>query len=307
MNIAAILTTDHIGDTLFVFPILSALRAKYRDVHITFISYAPVLPLASEWGLVDEVFDCKDEQWKELSSSKGIRNAKLLALLEKTDCVICWQVDMGGVISRNLQSAGVKSVFVVPENPIETGSMHVADFMAKAAGLEAFGIENVTAEYVPPRWERGDTFCFYVPPIAVHPGATDEKRRWPAPYFAAVINGLLRRKYPILLLAGPSEAETLALVLKHISRDMKSDSLTILENKPLLEVARQLKQSRFFLGNDSGIGHLAGLLGIPTLALFGPTNPILKRPAGPHVETLQEMPIDNLSPGRVLEHILQRL
>ena len=307
MNIVAILPADHIGDALFVFPILLALRAKYGDAHITFVSYALVLPLALEWGLIDEGLDCKDEQWQELLSPKGIQSAKLLALLQKTDCVICWQVDTGGAISRNLRSTGVKRMFVVPEHPITTGPIHVADFMAKAAGLQAIGIENVVAEYVPPRWERGDTFCYFVPPIAVHPGSTDEKRRWPAPYFATVINALLRRNYPVLLLAGPSEAETLVHVRRNITRDVEPGMLTILGNKPLLDVARQLRQCRFFLGNDSGIGHLAGLLGVPTLALFGPTNPTLKRPAGPHVETLQEMPMDTLSPGRVVEHILQRL
>jgi ADP-heptose:LPS heptosyltransferase len=214
---------------------------------------------------------------------------------------------MGGVISRNLRRVGVNAVFVVPENPIETGSMHVADFMAKAAGLHSLGIQDVVAEYVPPRWEGSNKFCFFTPPIAIHPGSTDEKRRWPAPYFAAVINQLLRRKYPVILLAGPSEAETLISVRRNISPDRPPGMLTILGNAPLLEVARRIKQCRFFLGNDSGIGHLAGLLGVPTLSLFGPTDPTLKRPAGPHVETLQEIPMDNLSPGRVLEHILQRL
>ena len=307
MNIVAILPADHIGDTLFVFPILSALRAKYKDAHITFVSYALVLSLAQEWGLADEILDRKDEQWNELSSPNGILSARLLNLFAKTDCAICWEVDMGGVINRNLRNAGAKAVFVVPEQPIETGAIHVADFMARAAGLQSLGIENVVAEYVPPRWEGGNKFCFFTPPIAIHPGSTDEKRRWPASYFAAVVNQLTRRQYPVLLLAGPSEAETLASVRRYISPDIKPGMLTILGNKPLLEVARQLKQCRFFLGNDSGIGHLAGLLGVPTLALFGPTNPTLKRPAGPCVETLQEMPMDNLSPGRVLEHILQRL
>ena len=307
MNIVAIHPADHIGDALFVFPVLSALRARYKDAHITLVSYAVVSPLAQEWGLADEVLDCKDEQWKELSSSKGIRSAKLRELLARADYVICWEVDMGGAISRNLRSVDVNAVFVVPEQPIETGTKHVADFIAEAAGLQSLGIQNVVADYVPPRWDGSDKFCFFTPPIAVHPGSTDEKRRWPAPYFAAVINQLLRRKYPVLLLAGPSEAETLVSVRRNISPDRPPGMLTIVGNAPLLEVARQLKQCRFFLGNDSGIGHLAGLLGVPTLALFGPTDPTLKRPAGPYVETLREMPMDNLSPGRVLEHILQRL
>ena len=36
-----------------------------------------------------------------------------------------------------------------------------------------------------------------------------------------------------------------------------------------------------FIGNDSGPGHLAAITGIPTLALFGPTDPARWRPLGP--------------------------
>ena len=90
MNIVANLPADHIGDTLVVFPILSALRARYEDAHITFVSYALVLPLAQAWGLVDEVLDGKDEQWKELSSSKGIHSPTLLELFDRITILASW-------------------------------------------------------------------------------------------------------------------------------------------------------------------------------------------------------------------------
>ena len=307
VKIVAIRTVNYIGDALFVFPTLAALRAKYPQAHITLISYRLVLPLAQAWGLADEVFDCAEERWKSLAAPVGIYNDDARNVIKGADCIIYWDVDIRGKVTFNVREEGVKDVFVAPETPIEIGAMHIADFMPKAVGLQALGIEHVLATYVPPRWSGSNSFCFFQPPIAVHPGSTDAKRRWPTRSFAEVINALLRLKYPVLLLGGPSEAETLKEVRKHIEPRLQSGKLTVLENAPLLTVAAQLQQSRFFLGNDSGIGHLAGLVGVPVLGLFGPTDPVHKRPAGPYVETLQEMPLERLHPDKVLAHILRRL
>jgi heptosyltransferase-3 len=307
VRILAIRKVNFIGDALFVFPTLSALRAKYPQAHIMLVSHRPVLPLAQAWGLADEVFDCEEECWLALSAPVGIYHGDVKEILKRTDCVIYWDIDTRGTVTLNLREEGIKDIFVAPETPVEIGAMHIADFMPKSVGLQALGIEHVLAEYVPPRWYSSNGFCLFEPPIAIHPGSTDAKRRWPARSFAEVINALLRRKYPVLLLSGPSEAETLQTVRKHIEPRLQPGMFSVLENAPLLKLAAQLQQSRFFLGNDSGIGHLAGLLGVPMLGLFGPTDPVHKRPAGPYVETMQEMPLEKLHPNKVLAHILQRL
>jgi len=307
VRIVAIRTVNYIGDALFVFPTLAALRAKYPLAHITLVSYRPVLPLAQAWGLADEVFDCADERWRTLSAPVGIYRDDVRDMIQRADCVIYWDIDTGGIVTLNLREQGVKDIFVAPETPVEIGDMHIADFMPKAVGLQALGIENVLAEYVPPRWNDGAGFCLFHPPIAVHPGSTDARRCWPIRSFTEVINALLRLKFPVLLLAGPSEADMLKMVRQHIEPRVQPGMFTVLENAPLLKVAAHLRQSRFFLGNDSGIGHLAGLLGVPMLGLFGPTDPVHKRPAGPFVETIQEMPLGNLHPSTVLAHILKRL
>ena len=306
MRIIAIRTVSYIGDALFVFPTLAALRKKYPQAHITLISYRPVLPLAQAWGLADEVFDCAEERWNSLAGPAGIYNDEARAIIQQADCLIYWDIDIRSKVTLNAHDVGVKDVFVAPEIPVEIGDMHIADFMPRAVGLQSLGIENVLADYVPPHWQSSNGFCLFHPPIAVHPGSTDAKRRWPARSFAEVINALLRLKYPVLLLGGPSEVETLAMVRKHIEPRLQG-RLAVLENAPLLKVAAQIQQSRFFLGNDSGIGHLAGLLGVPMLGLFGPTDPVHKRPAGPYVETLQATPLESLHPDKVLAHILWRL
>jgi heptosyltransferase III len=52
-------------------------------------------------------------------------------------------------------------------------------------------------------------------------------------------------------------------------------------------LAEKLSRARLFLGNDSGVTHLAAALGIPTLALFGPSNDTQWRPVGPAVTLLR--------------------
>jgi ADP-heptose:LPS heptosyltransferase len=53
-----------------------------------------------------------------------------------------------------------------------------------------------------------------------------------------------------------------------------------------LELLDELYKAAIFIGNDSGPAHLAGIIGLPTIALFGPTNPANWKPLGPKVQTL---------------------
>ena len=154
-----------------------------------------------------------------------------------------------------------------------------------------------------------EAFCPYIPPIALHPGVGSAHRRWPVASFADLVVSLVNMQYPILLLAGPSEgtllAELLVEVNQHIPHLSQIGRLTILKKAPLLEATQRLKQCGCFVGHDTGTSHLAGLLRIPTLALFGDTYPTPWRPLGPTVEVLQERRLEQLSVERVLESVLR--
>jgi ADP-heptose:LPS heptosyltransferase len=67
---------------------------------------------------------------------------------------------------------------------------------------------------------------------------------------------------------------------------MKKASPLVADNLPLVHLAAVLKASIAYLGNDSGITHLAASLGFPTVALFGPTNPTVWGPRGPGVRII---------------------
>jgi ADP-heptose:LPS heptosyltransferase len=74
----------------------------------------------------------------------------------------------------------------------------------------------------------------------------------------------------------------------------------------LTEVSQRLRFSRAYIGNDSGITHLAAYLGVPTIALFGPTNPRVWGPIGRRTRILWKTRLEDVSVNEVLQ-ILQWL
>lgn len=306
MNIVAI-RPDAIGDSLVTFPILVALREKYANAHITFIGNAGAMPLAKAWGIADEVYSY-DKQWTEFFSPKDIRRPDLRNLFQQTDLAIIFAVDTE-LAKQNLLATGVKEVITVPIFfkelvQISDVPLHVVEYFAKWIGVPVSKPERIVLPNI-----GSEVFHPSIPPIALHPGSGSAYRRWPISSFAKLIISLVRKQYPVLLLAGPSEGPLLAEILRkvrqYIPKVSQAGMLTILDNAPLLKVAQQLKQCGCFVGHDTATSHLAGLLRIPTLALFGDTYPDRWRPPGPTVEIIQEIPLERLSVERVLERVLR--
>jgi len=67
-----------------------------------------------------------------------------------------------------------------------------------------------------------------------------------------------------------------------------------------LELFNELRTASLFVGNDSGPSHLAGIMGLPTIALFGPTEPAVWKPLGPRVRTLQNSAMEKIPVNDVL-------
>jgi hypothetical protein len=111
--------------------------------------------------------------------------------------------------------------------------------------------------------------------ILIHPGSGSPAKNWPARRFAETIRALGR---PVRLVVGEADAQAAADVEACLG-----GLLPRLEGVPLEELAARLAGARAYLGNDSGVSHLAGLCGTRTVVLFGPTSPAVWRPLGPHV------------------------
>ncbi len=111
-------------------------------------------------------------------------------------------------------------------------------------------------------WD-GDT-----PLVVVHPGAGGLAKRWPAEGFAAVLERFTGREGITLAVhQGPADAEAVAAL------DARIGGRTIVVKEPALQtLAGMLGCAAAYLGNDSGVSHLAATLGVPSVVLFTADN-----------------------------------
>jgi heptosyltransferase III len=116
--------------------------------------------------------------------------------------------------------------------------------------------------------------------VVLHPGAGSPVKVWPG--FETLARRLAATGLPVVVVTGPAEAAA-------------ADRLRAVAGLPEARVARDLslrqlsalfERAAVFVGNDSGLTHLAAVVGCATVALFGPTDPARWAPIGARVAVL---------------------
>jgi ADP-heptose:LPS heptosyltransferase len=116
--------------------------------------------------------------------------------------------------------------------------------------------------------------------IAIHPGSSAEHgmdaKRWAPERFAALADRICRKLgTTALIFGGPDETP-----LKHSVRDTMRESVQVIDPLSLRLTTALMRQCIMCLCNDSGLMHLAACSGVPTIALFGPTDEKRNGPYG---------------------------
>jgi ADP-heptose:LPS heptosyltransferase len=127
------------------------------------------------------------------------------------------------------------------------------------------------------------------PILAIAPAANWMGKAWPAERFAAVARGLIGRGGALaggrLMVLGAWRDREVADQVKAAAPSDKQ--IDLVGSQSLLVAYAALKQARLFIGNDSGVMHLAAAAGAPTLGLFGPSDDRLYAPWGPKARALR--------------------
>ena len=120
-------------------------------------------------------------------------------------------------------------------------------------------------------------------PIFIHPGSGGLRKIWPLRNWWRLLR-FLRDSYPhpVFLTLGPADER-----LKSFAREAQALGVATLEALPLPMLAAWLAHGRLFVGSDSGVSHLAALVGIPAVVVFGPTDPSVWAPRGDHVQIVR--------------------
>jgi heptosyltransferase-3 len=118
--------------------------------------------------------------------------------------------------------------------------------------------------------------------VVLHPGSGGRHKCWHLDNYITIAQSLLSKGFEVIFLLGPAELERYDN--KQIN-DLKSTG-RCLTDLSLTEALGILSCTDIFIGNDSGIAHLAAGLGIRTISVWGPSDPSAYKPIGPSVKII---------------------
>jgi hypothetical protein len=217
--------------------------------------------LAEAGGIVDDVYNLDHVGFASVFSETP--SDVLPRSLSAYHRAVVWMRDDDGAIAKALSRCGVKKVEVYPGLPPRDWLRHASSYY-----LECIG-ENEALDY-------GLTFEHREPSrdVIIHAGSGGDKN-WPMNRFAMIADALTQQGRRVIWVKGPAE-DDLQLPAGAVALDPLS----------LTELAGILASARLYIGNDSGISHLAAAAGCPTVAVFGPTDPGVWKPLGNQVRVV---------------------
>jgi lipopolysaccharide heptosyltransferase II len=289
-----VLNRIHIGDCLFTTPALRALRAGFPRARIVVTVPESNRDLFLANPSVDEILP---------RPRRGLRakQAFLRAVRERGfDLVISFQERTLFYALATRRSGAKMSVATLywPTRPFYRrvgrrvfGEHEVEKY---ATLVEALGLPrpstppelHVCAEHAAAAerllrekgWRDGERL------IGLNPGATQDRKRWPPERFAAVGDRLAAdHGCRIAVFGGPGDRE----LAERVTREMAAPAVSLAGCLRLGETAAALRRCALVISNDTGPMHMAAALGVPVLALFGPTPPNQFGPLGPHQTVLR--------------------
>jgi ADP-heptose:LPS heptosyltransferase len=281
-----------LGDTLLAFPALAALRRAFPTARLSVVGNAPVLALARDAGLADEVASFDLPHWAELFAQEGIRSAEARQALAGASLAVLWLRDSDGLAARNLRALGIPAIVSAPGRPPESARLHAAEYLlctlvsiigadalAPAPALRLKPSDEASA-WAEGEWARRGLVGRSV--LALHPGSGGHAKCWPPERFASLAAGFIGTGWRVLVIEGPADE----LAASQVLALLPADAAQAVAGVTLPQLAALLARAALFVGNDSGVTHLSALLGTPTVALFGPTDRAIWGPRGPRVRVV---------------------
>lgn len=291
----AVLRGGGLGDLFFAMPALEALRAAYPDAEIVLLgSRLHARFLEGRPSPVDEVIVLPEGDRGAAPTEREIEDFRRRVCHRPVDLGV--QLHGGGAWSNpfllrlgprftvGCRAEGAEPLDrAVPFRYYQNETMRALE-VACAAGAPAVVLEPriqaTAADIAAADRALGPSERSLV---AIHPGATDPRRRWPASGFAAVAAECVDRGLDVVLLGAPTELDLLdsvAVETRARAPQRRDCGVRQLAGSDMSVLCGVLARSTVFVGNDSGPRHLARALDVPTVGVFWVGNVINAGPLG---------------------------
>jgi len=236
-----------IGDCILSLPALECLKTDYTEVWVP-SQVAPLIRFA------DCVRSIASTGLDLMGLPETHPSPVLLERLRSFDSIVSWYGSNREEFRSQVKELGLPFEFF-PALPAEGESIHAADFFLRQAGCEGPAVPRIHCPHAARR-----EF------IAIHPFSGSPRKNWPLDRYQELARQM---DCPVQWCAGPEE--------------QLEGAVRILD---LYDLACWLATARLYIGNDSGITHLAAAVGVPVVAIFGPTDPAVWAPRGEQVRVI---------------------
>jgi heptosyltransferase-2 len=294
--------TNWVGDAVMTIPALEAIKENFPDSSITVMARPWVIPLFEHHPAVDDIISFP--RGKGILGSLAIK-AKMVKLIRKYrfDMAILFQNAfeaaflscLGGVRLRIGYITDGRRFFlshgIIRNKKIL--AIHQTEyylFILKAMGWSTknrYPVLYISPEDIK-QARRSLSLCGIKQDdflVGLGPGAIyGETKRWPSDRFAK-IGDLAYKKWGAKVVVMGSEKEI--DICSSVTNSMVMESVNFGGRTSLGEAMAIIAECDFFLTNDSGLMHIAAALGVPTVAIFGSTNPATTGPSGPFTMTVK--------------------
>jgi len=294
--------TNWVGDAIMALPALRVVRAQFPQADITILARPYVAFLYKDQQLCDSMvhLDSKRNVEGELRAQKFD-----VALLLQNAFEAAWLAWRAGIPERIGYARDGRSLFLTKAVPVpKSGEIppheqyYYLELLRRAGWLDSLPSEplislNVREEnrqlaeaFLLSNGVRRESLR-----IAIGAGASyGSAKCWPPDRFAELASRLqvkeARAKVDVILFGTPTEVP----VSSAIAAGMRLPPIDLTGKTAIDDLPALLSQCHLFIGNDSGAMHVAAAVGLPVVAVFGPTDPFGTAPVTPRCSIVQEKP-----------------
>ncbi|MDR1533475.1 MAG: glycosyltransferase family 9 protein [Planctomycetota bacterium] len=283
-----------LGDVLAIRGVIRLAREHYPGTELILLAPGERGRLFLRPGWADAVHDPERGVFSWLFSREAVSAPSALrAIFADCDCIWSYAGWPDGPRLRLARLAPAAGILLVPSRPPEGAKTGIGEWLLGRTGEFCPGLAQTGAEasrLAASRFRLAEAPPFNpVRPYAVlHPGSGGTAKNWPLAYyielarrFSAALDPAGRRIFPgLYATAGEPDGD--------LGRRLAAavPGMSLVEAPPLGDLARLLAHASLYVGNDSGVSHLAaavenGTGGTPEkIVIFGPSDPVVWGPPG---------------------------
>lgn len=300
--------TNWVGDAIMALPALRAVRAKFPDAHIGIVARPYVADIYRDQAICEELisYDPKGEHrgWKgrELLATELHARKFDMALLLQNAFDAAWLAWRAGVPQRFGYARDARSFLLTMAIPVpKPGEIpphekfYYLELLRRVGWIDSLQDESHISLRVSAAARQRAALTLLEAGarpnalrIAVGAGASyGSAKCWPPDRFAQALNAIHAQTDTEIILFGTA-AE--ASVSSAIASELCRPPIDLTGKTPVADLPALLSQCQLFLGNDSGAMHVAAAVGLPVVAIFGPTDPNGTAPVTPRATLVQQKP-----------------